>query len=82
MNLTGAKLAAAAVLVALSGTVLHAEGAASDVPKAAAKEPVADEFVQRVFAAPISLDKTTYACFTRSYDRNISRSIRSRRSAP
>jgi hypothetical protein len=72
MNLTGAKLAAAAVLVALSGTVLHAEGATSDAPKAAAREaakaPVADEYVQRVFAAPISLDKTTYACFTRSYD--------------
>jgi hypothetical protein len=68
MNLTGAKLAAAAVLVALSGAVLQAEGAASDAPKAAAKAPVADEFVQRAFAAPISLDKTTYACFTRSYD--------------
>jgi len=68
MNLTSVKLAAAALLLAVSGTAMHAEGATSDAPKAAAKAPVADEFVQRVFAAPISLDKTTYACFTRSYD--------------
>jgi hypothetical protein len=68
MNLTGAKLAGAALLLALSSTVLHAEGATADAPKAAAKAPVADEFVQRVFAAPIGLDQTTYACFTRSYD--------------
>src|SRR5437763_16694113 len=68
MNLTSVKLAAAALLLAVSGTAIHAEGATSDAPKAAAKARVADEFVQRVFAAPISLDKTTYACFTRSYD--------------
>jgi hypothetical protein len=68
MNLTGVKLTIAALLMAVSATVVHAEGATPDAPKAAAKAPVADEFVTRVFAAPISLDKTTYACFTRSYD--------------
>ena len=78
----GLKLAGAALPVAFSGTALHAEGATADAQKAAAKAPVADEFVTRVFAAPVSLDKTTYACFTRSYDPNILRSIRSRRSAP
>jgi len=72
MNLTGVKLAAAALLLAISGTVSHAEGPASDaakeVAKPAPKAPIADEFVQRVFAAPISLDRTTYVCFTRAYD--------------
>jgi len=68
MNLTSVKLVTAAVLLTVSGTAIHAEGATPDGPKATAKAPVADEFVQRVFAAPISLDKTTYACFTRSYD--------------
>src|ERR1700704_869134 len=68
MNLSSVKLGAAGLLLALSGTALHAEGATSDAPKAPAKAPIADEFVLRVFAAPISLDKTTYACFTRSYD--------------
>lgn len=68
MNPSTAKIAAAAVLLALSSTVLHAEGGTPDALKAAAKASVADEFVTRVFAAPISLDKTTYACFTRSYD--------------
>jgi len=68
MNLTRAKLTLASLLMVVSGTALHAEGATPDASKAAAKAPVADEFVQRVFAAPIGLDKTTYACFTRSYD--------------
>jgi hypothetical protein len=68
MNLTGVKLVAAALLLACSATVSLAEGATPDAAKAAPKEPVADAFVQRVFAAPISLDKTTYACFTRAYD--------------
>ena len=78
MNLTGVKLAAAVLLLAFSGTVSHAEGPTPDAPKpeapkpdapkAAPKEPVVDPFVQRVFAAPIGLDRTTYACFTRAYD--------------
>jgi hypothetical protein len=68
MNLTSAKLAAAALLLAFSATVSHAEGSTPDASKAAPKPPIADPFVQRVFAAPIGLDKTTYACFTRAYD--------------
>ena len=39
MNLTSVKLAAAALLLAVSGTAIHAEGATSDAPKAAAKAP-------------------------------------------
>jgi hypothetical protein len=64
----GLKLAGAALVLALSGSTLHAEGTTADAQKTAAKAPVADEFVTRVFGGPISLDKTTYACFTRSYD--------------
>jgi len=64
----GLKLAGAVLALALSGSMAHAEGAKPDAQKAATKAPVADEFVTRVFGSPISLDKTTYACFTRSYD--------------
>jgi hypothetical protein len=64
----GLKLAGAALVLALSGSALHAEGTTADAGKTAAKAPVADEFVTRVFGGPVSLDKTTYACFTRSYD--------------
>ena len=64
----GLKLAGAALALALSGSTLHAEGTTADAQKAAAKAPVGDEFVTRVFGGPVSLDKTTYACFTRSYD--------------
>ena len=64
----GLKLAGAVLALALSGSLAHAEGATPDAQKAAAKAPVADEFVTRVFGSPISPDKTTYACFTRSYD--------------
>jgi hypothetical protein len=64
----GLELASAAMLLVLSGPGLHAEGTTPEAPKAAAKAPVMDEFVTRVFGGPVSLDKKTYACFTRSYD--------------
>jgi hypothetical protein len=64
----GLKLAGAALVLALSGSTLHAEGPTADVQKASARAPVVDEFVTRVFGGVVSLDKKTYACFTRSYD--------------
>lgn len=64
----GSKLAGAALLLAVSGSVLHAEGAAADAQDKGAKTPVVDEFVTRVFGGTVDPAKKTYACFTRSYD--------------
>ena len=64
----GSKLAGAALLLAVSGSALHAEGAAADAQNKGARTPVVDEFVTRVFAGLIDPAKKTYACFTRSYD--------------
>ena len=64
----GLKFAGAALVLALSGSTLHAKGPAAGAQKTAAKAPVVDEFVTRVFGGPVSLDNKTYACFTRSYD--------------
>ena len=72
MNFTsGLKLAGAVLILGLSGSVLHAEGATADAAKdakASAKAPVVDEFVTRVFGGTVDPAKKTYACFTRSYD--------------
>ena len=64
----GLKLAGAVLLLAASGSVLHAEGIAADAQNKAARTPVVDEFVTRVFAGSVDRAKKTYACFTRSYD--------------
>ena len=63
----GLKLVGTAMLLVLSGWTANAEGPTADAQKAA-KPPVVDEFVTRVFGGPVSPDKKTYACFTRSYD--------------
>jgi hypothetical protein len=63
----GLKLAGAAMLLVLAGSAANAAGATADARKAA-MPPVVDEFVTRVFGGPVSVDKKTYACFTRSYD--------------
>jgi hypothetical protein len=73
MNFTaGLKLCGAVLILALSGSVLHAEGAtadaAKDATKTATKAPVVDEFVTRVFGSTVDPAKKTYACFTRAYD--------------
>ena len=63
----GLKLAGAALLLALSGWTAHAESSTADAQNSA-KPPVEDEYVTRVFGGPVSPNKKTYACFTRSYD--------------
>src|SRR5579859_2905120 len=57
----------AAALLALSSSLANAESSAADAQNSA-KPPVVDEYVTRVFGGPVSPDKKTYACFTRSYD--------------
>jgi hypothetical protein len=68
MKFAGFTLFGAALLLAVSSSVLHAEGTAADAQKKATKTPVVDEFVTRVFGGAVDPAKKTYACFTRSYD--------------
>jgi len=61
-------LAGAALVVAACATAAHTEGTTSAAPKAPAGAAAGDTFIARLFAGPVSPDKKTYACFTRTYD--------------
>jgi hypothetical protein len=64
----GPALALTVLMLSLPAAAAPADGGAPEATKAMAKAAAPDEFVVRLFGGPVSQNKKTYACFTRSYD--------------